>query len=312
MAEPFTPEQAITQKNLWDKPPVKSGILERRKFGGLMDRLVDVNLRDVNARDPEYGQDKELIRRQRRILHQLSPNIIEELHGHLQAAHNEQWHEFNEKLMLKGEVFERLLEAEDQLYDLFPETIRPEEETEDKQRIGETILGLMQNPGRFGFDDMDSLSNPDLFSIRFEGDSYIIETSIEAKTHLDGRTRHQLSDMGFRRAINIILDKINSLEDSSKHGLDGLGIGGHAIRLSDKYKQSITVPRNTQITPNSIGRSFGTKYAMNNEQTDRFSRDLQEMESQGLLKKACFSNEDIGAITDFFLDEINKLVEAQK
>jgi len=170
----------------------------------------------------------------------------------------------------------------------------------------------MQNPGRFGFESMNSLSNPDVFRITFKEGSYYIEKSIEAKTHLDGRTRHQLSENGFRRSIRIILNKVNSLQDASQHGLDGLGEGGHPVKISDEYKQFIIIPRKTKLTSGAIGRSIGTKYAMNDEQTDLFSHELQEMESKGLLLRSCFSNDDISAITKFFYNEINERRLAQK
>jgi len=118
MPEFIAPE--CVSRNIKDKPAISSDVAERRKFGGLMDRLIDVSLRDTNIHDPEYKLDKDLIRRQRRILHGLNPKITEELQAHLQAVHIEEGTPFDEFKMLKGEVFERLLEAEEEQYGLFP------------------------------------------------------------------------------------------------------------------------------------------------------------------------------------------------
>ena len=302
MAEPFSPE--ANARTVEKKIPSYSQT-------GILVSILDRANSSVN----EYLGDTSLREDQKAIFSRLPENIVEELQAHLMSIYIEQRrydpdryiNDFNQ---LKGEVFERLIEIEDELFDLFPDSTPLREEDDDRKRIGRTILALMQNPDRFNIDSF-SISNPDLFDIRFENGTYFIETSIEAKTHLDGRTRHQLSDKGFKSAITKTIDTLNHLKDPQSHGLEGIGEDGHKIGISTDYQQALVVPRDLSLDADKIDRSLGTKYELSQEHAMFFSQKLIKMESRKMLRRSRFSQKEINELTRHFLNRINTKAEKE-
>lgn len=188
-------------------------------------------------------------RRQQKIIARLPEDLVGKLAAHLLSALEEQvWFaqrlrlplSFDEGMVLRGKLFELLIEAD-------PELARPTALTRE-------ILDLAHNPSSFGLDDKLGLyRNPDLaFVIMREGDSLMVEGVGEAKLGLlNERAFKQLSASGFRRGMGALIACVNGLSDPSKYGLVELGKhrqrlkdGGTLITLDPAFRQVLIVPAN--------------------------------------------------------------------
>jgi len=316
MGEPISAEFQITEEN-------KEKIKKRRAWYGIVDSLVDKDFVFANNNSELYTDNPDLRRTQRRILKRLSPNIVQELQGHLlneyqyKRRHGKDTSDLDSERglskFIKGEIFERLLELETTPEDNLEETTK--KEFEQSNKIRELMLDLMQDPSRFGFDNLSSISNPDIFDIVFVDGTFIVQSSTEAKTHFDGRSYSQIMGSGFRNAIQRILQEIDKLDDETaeKRGLMALRTDSHGNRvridISDHYVQYVIVPRDCQYDPDHIGRSRNSdNYQITDEQANEFSRELKAMEKEGRLQRSVYSSAEIDAIVKHFLPDIKKIL----
>jgi len=323
MAEPISAELLGIQHPTTDKDRIAA----QRAWHGTIDRLIDRDFVQANGGSKNYEDNLELRRAQRQILKRLSPNIVQELQGHLlneyqyKKRHGKGTSDLDSERgltkFIKGEIFERLLELE-----ITPEDKSKEnapEVLEQSKEIRDIILDLMQDPSRFGFDNLSSISNPDIFDIVFVDGTYIIKSSTEAKTHFDGRSYSQIMGTGFRSAILLILQEIDKLdnETAEKRGLlplrmnkDGIKV---SIGMSDQYVQYVIVPRDCQYDPDHIGRSRDSEnYKITDEQANTFSQELRIMEDQKRLRRSIYSAAEIDAVVKHFLPDIKKILAIPK
>lgn len=273
-------------------------------------QLSEQALQKANVGNLEYKNNQELQSRQKVILAFLPENLIELLTAHLKATHIEQakYARFDpdsnfDKNIIKGEIFERLIEAEDERFGLDPNSSE-HSQTEEQKNIAKQILAVMANPQRFNF-EQHSTRNPDLVKIIFDKDIFYVKAWMEAKTHVDGRTLKQLIE--FKKSFATTIENINNLDDTKKHGLANLGKSGHQILLSANNYQIIAVPRNVSLSDEEKKSSFIDTRMPLSERARLLS--LLNDESQVKITRSSFSTAEITALTRHFLNEVNKMLD---
>ncbi len=177
------------------------------------------------------------------ILKGLSPSLITELHGHLQAVtveegiffgggkknNKEKLGEEKDKRILRGKLFEMLVEQEN---------------AQSRTPVSEEILGLMHNPDRFGLArELGLYRNPDLAFVKVDEVTgrITIEAAGEAKLgRLDYRSFRQFETGGFIKGFQVLTAVLNGRKDLADSGLRS--IAGKEVILSDSFKQILIVP----------------------------------------------------------------------
>lgn len=272
--------------------------------------LAELALQEANVGNLEYKNNLELQERQMKILASLPENIIEILTAHLKSTHIEQLKYPNskpdsnfDKNTLKGEIFEKLIMAEDDLFDLDQNSSEHPQNEEQKMVAGQ-LLALMSNPQRYNF-EQHATRNPDLVKIIFEKGIFYIGSCMEVKTHLDVRSLEQL--INFKKSFKSTIDKVNSLENVKDHGLTNLGINGHQLNISDGYYQVLAVPRNVSLSDEKEKTSF----IDNRMPPSQRGRLISLLNDESLIKitRSSFSTTEINALTRYFLNEVNKMLD---
>lgn len=257
--------QATAERIVTDKAKTKLD-WEKTK-----NRILDVILPEANTDSPEYTASPETRFMQRQLLKLLPANLLQQLEGHLIASEIDQEARgevgnFNPEKVIVGELFERLVEAqytkidESKLKKTITESQRAliaehngtiPDQTLEQREAADTLLAAMQSPGRFGVEN-NSFRNPDLVRIHFNTDgSYTVTMAIEAKTHLDKRSLDQLSEAGFKRAIqrfDHFLHQIDPARISDHNPLKKLLRRGMHIRPDDSFAQSLVTPRDADLS----------------------------------------------------------------
>lgn len=254
-------------------------------------------------------KDPRLVERQKRILEDLSPNLIEELTGHLKALYIDQakFPTFNPKepgldrKALKGELFERVVEAEDRLYHLDPEDDHYPQSTEQAQ-IAARILEVMANPDRFNI-PMHAISNPDIAKLIFDKGVLRFAASLEVKTKMNEHTMRQLHR--FTDSLNRICHVVNNLSDPQEHGLPGLGKQGNQISVSEDYYQIIVIPRGQSLTNTDGGPSRFISKEMPPEKREELLKLLTTSKKVKIVRSS-FNNHDLILLTNYLEDRIKE------
>lgn len=268
--------------------------------------IINTALYKANENSSEYKNDTELRSRQRKIIKSLPENFIEELTAHLKAVYIDQakYPDFkpnpnSDKGFLSGEIFERLIEAEDDTYHLDPNW-QEYPQTGEQKETADQILEIMANPERFGL-DRTRVRNPDKLKLYFENGGLVIVSSLEAKKHLDSRSLYQLNN--FQTDFETTSDYLNTLSEAESHGLKNIGIGQNQISLSKSYRQLLAIPRNSNID-----------LIVSKNLTSKKRRELIELindPSKVTIVNPSFSHEELEVLTEYFLKEVENKIRTE-
>lgn len=136
---------------------------------------------------------------------------------------------------LRGKLFEMLIQADP----LFGERSPLEQE----------LLALAHNPDAFGLGkELGYHRNPDMaFLIIEKEDGVVIEGVGESKLGLlNERSFKQLSETGFAKGAEALIEVVNALEDPEKYGLKEIA-KFRPLRISPEFSQLLVVPANRNI-----------------------------------------------------------------
>lgn len=234
------------------------------------------------------------------VLDRLPANLVEELHNYAVETQREQ-DEFSKingippakidlKRTVKGRLFELLAEAEMQ---------------EDESEQAKELLKLLHNPKQYDpTGELRHGRNPDLAFVQVDENGITINGVGEVKSgkHLDRRCYSQLSDTGIRKTLEKTVEWLNRHRGQLEGwGLPALAQTEGEFNISDKFKQTLIVPRNMDIS-NPIGmindRDFG-----DHKMFGDFLRLLRDPEKM-IIKQSCFSSKDLDKMTETILPEV--------
>lgn len=250
--------------------------------------------------------------KQEKILRSLPENTAENLYAHLHAVQKERDYfaqirgdetgSVHDGIVLRGEVFEILVEADPELGNKTP--------------LAEEILSLIHNPVRFDLEDrLGFYRNPDLAFISFDEDRNItIHGAGEAKLgYLNYRAFRQLSSSGIKYGITRVTNYLNKVENLEEYGLSNLAAKKkealissqeNFLKVSPDFKQVLIVPANKNIeNPESL--------LIKHDDFPSNSRELMIdiLKKEVEIKRAAFSYSEVLAITNYFLEKIDELRE---
>lgn len=265
-------------------------------------------------RDESYVPDRG---RQGSVIRNLPDDLIYELRGHLHAAHKEQGYfeelrgesgkPFDDKRILRGELFELLCENDPALG--------------KKDEVSKEFLALSHDPARYGAeDDLKIYRNADLATIKDDRSGTVTIQSVgEAKLGLlDHRGYNQVFMGGLRKGV----EETSKFLNRNQEGLRSLGLKNLAleketvaarlpnsqefIEVADDFKTIVIVPANRGInTPSSfISHTVLERIGANDK--DRYLRDVMKRDGINVIR-AAFSTQEVAALVEYLAPQIPEL-----
>lgn len=273
-------------------------VQEREKSYIRSKEIID-QIKKANSKSERYKSDLELQSRQEKIVSQLPENFIDLLESHLEerrvdAEKHGKLANFNSYTCILGEIFENLVEIEDDHFNLFPSS-EQYLQTERDKKAAKILLDVMQNPEKYGL-TQSSITNTDIVKVKLENGTYVIKKAIEAKTHLDERTFGQLGRDGFRRGFQQIIDQINNMEDPKKFGLDELATGVN-VEIALDYIQQLVITRDLdihlQISETKLSKTEQEEFV-----------EMLTSDEEVVVGRSVFSKDELKNLTQWALGEI--------
>jgi len=278
-------------------PEVQRQILVEQLCGAFDAFVVpkDVSSEEIARAQQEY---EDLYEWKRTVVECLSDSIVEELHGHLHVAYKEYAFfkeqrnlegEFDDGKVLRGEVFERVVQTEF---------------TRD-DAVANKLLALMHDPERFLLKkELDHIRNPDLADLEHTGDNKIRITELgECKLgRLNYRAYKQLSKNGLRSSLEAVRDVLSGA-DLEAIGLGEVAAAGGEIVLDPNLRQAIILPadRNLEDT-----RSLIAEWDFYRDEDIEAFVELLEDESRTTIRQSAFSTGEIFRMTDVLLAKVRE------
>ncbi len=136
---------------------------------------------------------------------------------------------------LRGKIFEMLVTADPEFGERSP--------------LEKELLALAHNPDAFGLGkELGYHRNPDMaFLIVKKGDGVVIEGVGESKLGLlNERSFKQLSETGFAKGAEALVEVVNALENPEKYGLKEIA-KARPLKISSEFSQLLVVPANRNI-----------------------------------------------------------------
>lgn len=246
-------------------------------------------------------------KKQVEVISKLPENFLDIIENHLEEGrvtaerHKEGFNQFTYCI---GEIFEQLVEIEDENDNLFPGAEKYQQTDTDK-KAAKLLLDLMQNPIKYGLMQR-SVTNPDWVKLSLENGTFVIKDATEAKTHLDRRTYRQLGRDGFVKAFQDIIDEINSIDKPERFGLEEFASYGINIGVALDYQQKLVVPRDLKIDRDNILK--GTKKSHKKNQFRDYELDdfvsMLNDSDEVVVGHSSFSRTELQEITRWALKEI--------
>jgi len=291
MPEPFTPEGEFTPD---------------QGLSQTYSKTTEV-LRQIDQSFPESTSEITK-QRQKEVISRLPEDFIDKIEKHLNKGREEATRhkdqDFNEFSYVTGEVFEQLIEIEDQGFDLFPGIDKYPQNDRDK-KAAKKLLDIMQNPTEFGL-IRRSITNPDLVTLSLEKGTFIIKDATEAKTHLDKRSFRQLGRNGFKAGFQEIIDEINNMESPERFGLEEFAAYGINIDVALDYTQKLVLPRDLGTEREDIIKAQSNKpirKQLNDIEIETFVHMLHNSQNV-VVGRSAFSKAEIRSITRWTIEQI--------
>lgn len=283
------------------------------------------DIQKANATNKEWQENAVLQERQRKILEQLTETYPtkDSLINHLVSVclegyeHEKEFakknhrptKEFDAGKKTRGELFEIVVGAENDVFDLFSEThgIPKLEKSEEQRKKEQTFIEVFTNPEKYDFPYMDFFSIPDIpFIVTREGDHLVLRAVAEVKLgeHLDARAYGQLLPSGIRKSLEFTLTRLNSLstEEAAKRGLDGFGIGKEMYMLK-KFEQLVILARGVKVEDKDF---LIKREGLNLQEFFDFKKilDGKHPDSNVTLVNSSFSRNEIYALYGSIIQEV--------
>jgi len=257
-----------------------------------------------------YLDNTELVARQREIISRLPEDFVIEMAMHLRDSVEKQklrhpGEGVNSFGIVLGELFERLVEIEDEVFKIIPDRDPTKTESVDDRRVAKKILDIMQNPEDYGLNGIE-LSNPDAVRIKLVDGTFEISEDVEIKTNIDARTKRQLGKNGFKQSFAKIIHKLNSTDFTSNPKLSEFGINGRSISVSPSFYQNLVILRDQSITPDGIKRDgVRGQENMTDWEVSEFIKQLRNTDEIGLIR-ASFGKKELVGLTHLIMGQIYK------
>lgn len=193
---------------------------------------------------------------------------------------------------LRGKIFEMLIQADP----AFGQRTALEKE----------LLALAHNPDAFSLGkELGHHRNPDMaFLIVQKDDGVVIEGVGESKLGLlNERSYKQLSETGFARGVNALVEVVNTLPDPAAYGLvevararSVLGEGKPLLTVSPEFTQLLVIPANRNIEWQS---SLINRREFSMEGRQKFYELLSDIRHVKTAR-AAFSTAEVSALSQAF------------
>lgn len=150
---------------------------------------------------------------------------------------------------LRDEVLAEGKEGKQVRGKLFEMLIQADPEFGERSLLEKELLDLAHNPDKFGLGkELGYHRNPDMaFLLMLKDDGVEIIGVGESKLGLlNERSFKQLSETGFERGVDALIDVLNNLPDPEAHGLVEVA-KARPLRKSSEFSQLLVVPANRKI-----------------------------------------------------------------
>ncbi|HCQ31209.1 TPA: hypothetical protein DIU27_02395 [Candidatus Collierbacteria bacterium] len=288
-------------------------------------------IRRANASDKEWQGNKDLQIRQEAILTKLQERFptedsliaylteicVEDYKKQQEYArkHHFRPKEYNVRGKVAGELFERFVSAENDVYDLYAETKHTEPLPADPiQKLKEEkFIDVFTNPEKYGFQHMEYFNIPDIpFIVTNEGDHMVLRAVAEVKSsdHLDERLYRQLLPTGIRQALVFTLERLNSLtqKEAIRRGLSGFGQGKEMYMLRD-FEQIVVMTRD--VNTHDKEKLIATR-GMEIEEFHDFRRILEgrHPDSPTIIINSSFNRHELSALFNLVFNQVDEKFKA--
>lgn len=198
------------------------------------------------------------------------------------------WNTFRDDMLREGK------EGKQVRGKLFEMLIQADPEFGERSPLEKELLALAHSPEKFGLEkELGHHRNPDMaFLLVLKDDGVEIIGVGESKLGLlNERSFKQLSETGFERGVDALIDVVNTLPDPESHGLVEVA-KARPLRKASEFSQLLVVPANRNIDWKStlINRREFTA-----EGRQKFYAMLEDTK-QVRTARAAFSTAEVGAM----------------
>lgn len=215
-----------------------------------------------------------------------------------------------------GELFENLVSAENEAFDIYAEVNKsvPQEKTKEQKERENIFIDVYTNPEKYGFPYMEYFNIPDIpFIVTREGEHLVLKAVAEVKStkQLNSHAYQQLLPSGTRKSLEFTLSRLNQLtpQEAEKRGLNGFGRGKEMYMIKN-FEQIVIMCRGIDT---SNFDSLITDEDFSNEEYSEFKRILsgKHVASKVILVNAAFSRSELHHLFRALLPEVTVKIKNQ-